>query len=139
MFVNALEVMLSSEELDAVVVLALHQVPGIPDPVELAKRLAEIASKYSKPVLAVDTGWSETAILERKEFEKRGVPAYPTPERAVRALGALYRYAQYLLRTGAYESYLTSFMEFKAKFLQKGEKKRKTKIASICSTPRRTQ
>lgn len=115
MFVKALEIMLESKELDAVVVLALHQVPGVPDPVELAKRLAEIASRYTKPVLAVDTGWSEAAILERREFEKKGVPAYPTPERAVKALGALYKYAQFLARASAYESYLLSFLRFREK------------------------
>lgn len=118
MFVKALEVMLGSDELDAVVVLALHHVPGVPDPVELARKLTEVASKYSKPVLAVDTGWSEAAVLVRKEFERGGIPAYPLPERAVRALGALYKYAQYLLRTGAYEDYIASFSAFKGKALQ---------------------
>lgn len=111
MFVEATKILLESDEVDAVAILALHQVPGISDPVELARELASLAVEYSKPVVAVDTGWSETAILERREFDKGGVPAYPTPERAVKSLWALYVYGAYLKKKGVFNDYLSRVLE----------------------------
>jgi len=115
MFIATTRVLLESDEVDAVAVLALHQVPGIPDPVELARELAKIASGFSKPVVAVDTGWSEAAILERREFDKGGVPSYPTPERAVKALWALYKYGEFLRKKGKYRAYVDEFLSRRSK------------------------
>ncbi|ABL77745.1 acetate--CoA ligase family protein [Thermofilum pendens] len=115
MFVEATRILLESDEVDAVVVLALHQVPGIPDPVKLAREISRLAAGYAKPVVAVDTGWSEAAILERKEFDSMGVPSYPTPERAVKSLSALVRYGKYLSSRGALGRYLQEYLDFKRK------------------------
>ncbi|MEM4810620.1 MAG: CoA-binding protein [Thermofilum sp.] len=117
MFTAALTVLLSSDEIDSVLVLSLHQVPGIPDPVELARKVAEISRRFDKPVLAVDTGWSDAAVLMRREYDRLGIPAYPTPERAVKALNALWRFGSYLLRKGSYSSYMKSYLEFREKFV----------------------
>ncbi len=115
MFVEATRILLESSEVDMVAILALHQVPGIPDPVELARELSRLTKEYSKPVVAVDTGWSEAAILERKEFDKNGIPAYPTPERAVKALWALYKYGEFLKSKNSLERYIESFLGGKYK------------------------
>ncbi|MEZ0345460.1 MAG: CoA-binding protein [Infirmifilum sp.] len=109
MFVDATRVLLESPDVDAVAILALHQVPGIPDPVDLARKLSSLAKGYSKPVVAVDTGWSEAALLERKEFDKNGIPAYPTPERAIKALWALEKYGEWLRQRGTFKEYLNTF------------------------------
>lgn len=119
MFTEALKILLSSDEVDSVLLLSLHQVPGIPDPVELARKAAEISWKFDKPVLAVDTGWSEAAVLMRREYDRLGIPAYPTPERAVKALNALWRFGSYLLREGSYSSYMKRYLEFREKFVSR--------------------
>lgn len=106
MFVESTKILLESPEVDAIAILALHQVPGIPDPVKLARNLSQLARKYSKPVVAVDTGWSEAALLEREEFDRNGIPAYPTPERAIKSLWALYKYGEFLKRKGVLQSHI---------------------------------
>ncbi len=113
MFVEAIKVLLESDEIDAIAVLALHQVPGIPDPLDLARKISELASNYSKPLVAVDTGWSEMAVLEREEFDRNGIPSYPTPERAVKALWALYKYGEFLRKKGVFSRYVEEFLERK--------------------------
>ena len=118
MFVEALEVLLESEEVDAILVLSLHQVPGIPDPLKLARRIAEISRAYVKPILAVDTGWSDAAVLMRREYDRCGIPAYPTPERAVKSLWALWKYGSYLLKAGAYDAYISGYVKFRDKLIQ---------------------
>ncbi|NAZ25443.1 MAG: CoA-binding protein, partial [Thermofilum sp.] len=115
MFVESTRILLESDEVDAVVILALHQVPGIPDPVALAREIASIAKNYDKPVVAVDTGWSETAILERREFDINGIPAYPTPERAVKSLAGLIRYGEYLSRKGVLDRYIQGILRLRAR------------------------
>jgi len=115
MFVESTKILLESDEVDAVVILALHQVPGIPDPVALAREIASIAKNYDKPVVAVDTGWSETAILERREFDINGIPAYPTPERAVKSLAGLVRYGEYLSRKGVLDRYIEVILRLRAR------------------------
>ncbi|MEM1516057.1 MAG: CoA-binding protein, partial [Thermofilum sp.] len=76
-----------------------------------------ISRRFDKPVLAVDTGWSDAAVLMRREYDRLGIPAYPTPERAVKALNALWRFGSYLLRKGSYSSYMKSYLEFREKFV----------------------
>ncbi len=120
MYVEATRILLESDEVDGVAVLALHQVPGIPDPVELAEALSELARDSRKPVVAVDTGWSEAAVLERRVFEENGVPAYPIPERAVKAYAALYRYGSYLGKMGRLEEYIDSFLEWRRSVVNYG-------------------
>ena len=113
MFVKATEILAESDEVDIVVVLALHQVPGIPDPIELARRIAAISWKTDKPIIGVDTGWSEAAVVEREELDRLGVPSYPIPERGVKASHALYVYGRYLKMRGKLEDYLSRFMRWK--------------------------
>ena len=111
MYLRALEVMLEGDEVDAVIVLALHQVPGIEDPVELAREIGRLVSERGnpKPVVAVDTGGSEAAVMMRETFDSVGIPSYPTPERAAQAVRALCEYGAYLRRRGALERYLSGW------------------------------
>jgi len=46
--------------------------------------------------LACDIGGTEMAEEFRTRFEKYGIPAYETPERAARAMYALAKYGQHI-------------------------------------------
>jgi len=111
MYLETLKVLMKSDEVDLILVLALHQVPGIEDPAKLARDIGKLVRDYefSKPVLGVDTGWSEAAILERKEFDLSSIPSYPMPERAVKGAKALYEYGKYLRLKGFLEEYLNKW------------------------------
>ncbi|RLE60548.1 MAG: CoA-binding protein [Thermoprotei archaeon] len=108
MYIETLDVLLRSNEVDIILVLALHQVPGIRDPIDLARKIGKKVKEYNfaKPVLAVDTGYSEAAVLERETFDREGIPSYPIPERAVRAARALYAYGRYLTKRKKFDDYM---------------------------------
>ncbi|ACB07884.1 acetate--CoA ligase family protein [Candidatus Korarchaeum cryptofilum] len=89
-FVGAMEAILEDPGVHGVVVLALHHVPGVTW--ELPRKLAEVVKRYKKPVVAMDVGSSQYAVEFRKMFEREGIPAYPEPERAVKAMKALVHY-----------------------------------------------
>ncbi len=73
-------------KVDAVVVIAPPHPPGMSG--RVAAYTAEAMKNYGIPFVAVVTG-GKLAEKLAAEFEKHGVPAFPTPERAVRAVAAL--------------------------------------------------
>ncbi|MDW8034993.1 MAG: CoA-binding protein, partial [Candidatus Korarchaeum sp.] len=89
-FIGALELILRDPNVFGVIVLALHHVPGVTS--ALPKRIADISKEYKKPIVAMDVGSSQYAVEFRKLFEREGIPAYPEPERAVKAMRALVHY-----------------------------------------------
>ncbi len=96
-FVRSMEILLRDDGVDGVIVLALHHVPGVT--AELPSKLARIARRYNKPVVAMDVGSSQYAREFRESFEVEGIPAYPEPERAVRAMKALVDYGKISLQS----------------------------------------
>ncbi len=85
-----LDILLPRDDVDAVVVGALPQVPGITS--RLADYLAE-ARKYGKPIIAISIG-SKEAEKFKDLLEDKGIPVFESPERAARALRALYLYSK---------------------------------------------
>ena len=106
MYEASLELLLRDDRVDAVVLIALHHIPGIPSIEELVERTAGVAAKFRKPVVVATIGNSEAVRFLRRYYEEHFVPAYPSPERAVRALKALVAYGTYLRRTGVLEGRL---------------------------------
>ena len=89
---RVVEEVISSEGYDMGLVLPTHQAPGI-DP-DVASRLIPAIRGTGKPVCVCVVGRSELASRIHLEFMKAGIPSFPTPERAIRALAAALKYAQ---------------------------------------------
>jgi acyl-CoA synthetase (NDP forming)/GNAT superfamily N-acetyltransferase len=87
---NALRGVLENPDTDAVVVTVIPWVGETPV-VELADTLREVSAETGKPVAVV-----HLAIEGLDEaLSQRGIPSYPAPERAVRALSEVARYARW--------------------------------------------
>ena len=97
-----LEELLPLNLFDAVVVITPPHPPSIKGTV--VEYLANAWRKYKVPMVAVVTGG---AISEEfaKKIEERGIPAYQTPERAVRVVAALAEYGMYLKSRGRSEAH----------------------------------
>lgn len=108
MYVEVIKILMDSREVDMIVVLALHHIPGIEDPTLFAEDIGRVVREYkfAKPVLAVDTGSSEAAVLERRKFDEMLIPSYPTPERAIKASRALAEYGTYLRKKDKFREYI---------------------------------
>ena len=80
---DALEVVLASADADVFLVI-------FGDPVEqAAATLAALQKLTAKPILAAFLGGGQVEKAEVPKLHAAGIPVFPTPERAVRALAAL--------------------------------------------------
>ncbi len=92
-FVAALTACLADPAASGVIVIYTPQGNARPD--AMAKEVSKIAKSASKPIIAVLMG-GETIEHGRRIFQEAGVPAYDTPEEAVKAYLGMYRYARNL-------------------------------------------
>ncbi|MET1159771.1 MAG: CoA-binding protein [Thermoprotei archaeon] len=88
-YIAVLEKILPRDDVDAVVVVALPQVPGIKG--TLVDYLVK-ARKYGKPLIAIVIGGPEAEKFKNR-LEDNGIPVFESPERAAKALAGLYRYS----------------------------------------------
>ncbi|RLE81974.1 MAG: CoA-binding protein, partial [Thermoprotei archaeon] len=109
MYRISLELLLRDPKVDGVILIALHHIPGIPSIEEMVEKLSEVVWSHDKPVTVCVIGGSEAAAFLRREFDKKFIPAYPSPERAVRAMYALVRYGMYLNKRSVLSEYLKSW------------------------------
>jgi acyl-CoA synthetase (NDP forming) len=72
-------------------IVTLMQVPSLTK--NLAKYVID-SKRYCKPIAVVNFGGSELVQRFEKELEDQGIPVYPTPDRATKALWALYKYGE---------------------------------------------
>ena len=93
-YLAAFEILQSSEDTDAIVVIATPQ--NMTQPTELARRLAA-AHDGRKPLLAAFLGGDEVAEA-RKLLTSLGIPNYPSAERALGALKAMTDYSAWRSR-----------------------------------------
>lgn len=88
----AIENMINDDNVDGLVVIILFQVPLLEN--EVVDRVAEYANNTDKPIVACAMGGEHTKPHANK-LERLGVPTYPSPERAVRAMKGLVDYGEY--------------------------------------------
>jgi len=87
------EACLRYDGVDGVIICLLPQVPKLT--IKVANIIADASFKSRKPIVACCMGGEFTANVSG-EIEKRGVPIFPTPERAVDAMWALVKYGENL-------------------------------------------
>ncbi len=90
----SMEAVLEEKGVDAVALLLFFQLPRISD--EIIPMVEDLLVKgRGKPIVGVSAG-SEFSVVHYRRIEEFGLPMYPTPERAIKALGALVRYGKTL-------------------------------------------
>jgi acyl-CoA synthetase (NDP forming) len=89
MYRDALEVVLESGEADMVLVVFGDPIPGT---VELLGEPVRKAREKGVPVAVNYLGGADVQKVEVDALQRNGVPVYPTPERAITALGYMNKY-----------------------------------------------
>lgn len=107
MFQISTEILFEDTDIHGIIVLGLHHTPALQE--DFVDRVAEVADKYQKPIVACDIGETEMALHIRDRFDKLGIPAYFSPEDAARSMNALMRYGLYLKKKGCLRDYLQKF------------------------------
>ena len=94
-YLKALKVAVESPQIDNIVILYCRT--AILDPRELAKAIVEFYedNNVNKTTLASFIGGEDT-YEAMKYLNRHNIPSYPSPERAVHALGTMIRYRRYL-------------------------------------------
>jgi acyl-CoA synthetase (NDP forming) len=113
MFELAVEILFQDPEIQGIVLLGLHHLPELQE--DYIDKVAEVASKYDKPIVACDIGETEMALRTRLRFDKLGIPAYSSPEDAARAMNALVKYGLYLKKNKYLKQYMQDFLQDKRK------------------------
>lgn len=92
---DALEIALDDDSVD--MCLLIFGDP-IPDAYESLTEALQKATKKKIPVAVSYLGGANVQIVETQKFQENGVPVYPTPGRAVRALSFLNKYREKVIR-----------------------------------------
>ena len=109
MLVAATEILFDDPEIDGIIMLGLHQMPSLQE--DYVDKVAKVAGRYEKPIVACDIGETEMALSIRLRFDRLSIPAYSSPEDTARAMSALSRYGLYLQKKGYIKEYIESFLE----------------------------
>jgi len=89
---KTLGIVLKDKNIAGAVVIVLMQIPTLTDGIVDVLRECKV---YGKPIAVCSAGGGY--VLDRnKKLESYGIPVYPTPERAVKALASLYEYGKIL-------------------------------------------
>ncbi|MEM2108681.1 MAG: hypothetical protein QXL10_05310, partial [Candidatus Bathyarchaeia archaeon] len=111
MYEVAADFMFQDPDVDGIILLGLHHLPALRE--KYIELVAQVASKYNKPIVMCDIGETEMALYTRFRFDKLGIPAYSSPEDAARAMKALVTYGAYLKKNNLAEDYISEFIKRK--------------------------
>jgi len=92
------EALLKGDPFDAWLFLTFHHAPAVYD--DVVDAVAAIGREGGRPVVACDVGEAEWARIMRSKYESHGIPCYPTPDRAAKALHYLSSYGHYKADSG---------------------------------------
>jgi len=92
----AVEIILADENIDAVVVI--HTPTFAASPAAVAVAIEEAAACATKPIVGCFLAWPDAPALLRANDSGRAVPAYSSPEPAVRALARAAAYSEWRQR-----------------------------------------
>lgn len=109
MYEVAVDIMFQDPTINGIILLGLHHLPALRE--KYIDSVAAVSSRYSKPIVMCDIGETEMALHTRFRFDKLGIPAYPSPEDAARAMAALVHYGAYLKKIGCAEEYISAFLK----------------------------
>jgi acetyltransferase len=111
MFEVAADLMFQDSEVDGIILLGLHHLPALRE--KYIDSVAQVSSKYSKPIVMCDIGETEMALYTRFRFDKLGIPSFSSPEDAARAMKALVSYGAFLKKNNCAEEYIGEFLKKK--------------------------
>jgi acetate---CoA ligase (ADP-forming) len=111
MFEVAADLMFQDPAVHGMILLGLHHLPALRE--KYIDSVAQVSSMYSKPIVMCDIGETEMALYTRFRFDKLGIPSFPSPEDAARAMKALVNYGAYLKKNNCAEEYISEFLKKK--------------------------
>jgi len=111
MYEAAVDIMFQDPDINGIILLGLHHLPALRE--KYIDGVAKISGKYQKPIVMCDIGETEMALYTRFRFDKLGIPAYPSPEDAARAMNSLVKYGTFLKKNNHEKEYLSNFFEKK--------------------------
>lgn len=86
----ASEALMVGSAFDAWLYITLHHAPAVFD--DVVDVIASVRKSSGRPVVTCDVGEAEWARIMRSKYETYGIPSYPTPDRAAKAIHFLSRY-----------------------------------------------
>ncbi len=91
---KTLGIVLKDKNISGAVCIALMQLPTLDDGIVNVLKDCKV---FGKPITVVSAG-SKYALEINKRIERFGIPVYPSPERAVKAMAVLHEYGNILKR-----------------------------------------
>ncbi|MEM1843720.1 MAG: CoA-binding protein, partial [Desulfurococcaceae archaeon] len=95
-YIKVLELLSQRSDVDAIVVVALPQVPGIKG--TFVDYVIKLKKEYNKPIVALTIG-SDVAIETARRLQEGGVTVFESPERLAKALKALRTYSLFISKS----------------------------------------
>ena len=87
----ALKYAATQDTIDGIIIIALFQTPLLT--LNLSNIITDFAKQTDKPITCCIFG-GKTAKILSENLNKNGIPTYPTPERAAKAMQTLYKYGK---------------------------------------------